>query len=529
MRVGRPVPGGFRGEVIGVTMRLHAELVLRLVAVPLAAVVAGCVSPSDPYHPSSGRLPMPPRMLTEGRAPNDRGQPLPRQPQPTGVVQTSASAPVSTAAPDVFDPGAAVQFAVQNNPMLAAFRQQRGFAQGAVVMARTYPYNPIAQLNFLGATGNDVTNPLVQAHKITLDVELFGQRRFRQKAAYAALTRTEWDIATQELLVAVAANRAHNAVLYRQRKLEVLEDTIKLNELTVEQVKKLVDLGRLRPADLVVARTELDAASAQLGQGKAALAVARADLRRQFGTLDDTFAVKGDLDIPVPTTDFELFAEASLEKRPDLQARKMAATEAQARLRLQEADRYGNPNFGPIYERNETQNNFYGLQIGGPIPVFNRKSGEILQAQATFARALAEVRQFEVQSAQDVQAALARLAAARKWADSYTAEVLPNLKKATQDMNKLLEQNDPGVDVIKVIGVQRNYLRAFDAYLDALFEVSQARADLAAAVGDPALALGLYAPCPKPGNPLPAPKPLGAGPAMMPAPKTAPAPVKDKP
>ena len=43
-----------------------------------------------------------------------------------------------------------------------------------------------------------------------------------------------------------------------------------------------------------------------------------------------------------------------------------------------------------------------------------------------------------------------------------------------------------------MIGVQRNFLRAFDAYLDALFEVSQARADLAVAVGDPALSLGLY-------------------------------------
>ncbi|HSQ55122.1 MAG TPA: TolC family protein [Gemmata sp.] len=437
--------------------------------------------------------------------------------------------------PDVLDPGAAVQFAIQNNPMLAAFRQQRGFAQGAVVMARTYPYNPIAQLNFLGATGNGVTNSFVQAHKITLDVELFGQRRFRQEAAYAALTRTEWDIATQELLVAVATNRAYNSVLYRERKLHVLEDTIKLNELMVEQVKKLVDLGRLRPADLVVSLTELDAASAQLGQGKAALAVARADLRRQFGTFDDTFAVKGDLDIPVSTTEFKLYAEAALEKRPDLQARKMAATEAQARLRLQEADRYGNPNFGPIYEINETRNNFYGLQIGGPLPAFNRKTGEIIQAQATLARALAEVKQFEIQSGQDVQAALARLAAARKWADSYTAEVLPNLKKATQDMTKLLEQNDPGVDVIKVIGVQRNYLRAFDAYLDALFEVSQARADLAAAVGDPAIALGLYAPREGPGDrlpspkPLPLPKPLGAGPAMMPPLKVTVAPLKDKP
>src|SRR5262249_17457784 len=146
---------------------------------------------------------------------------------------------------------------------------------------------------------------------------------------------------------------------------------------------------------------------------------------------------------------------------------------------------------------------FIGVSLSIPIPVLNSRQGEILQAQAAVARALAEVKQFEVQSDQDIQAALARLAEARKWVDSYKGVVLPNLLQAVKDMNLLLEQNDPSVDVLRVLSVQQNYLRALDAYLDALFELSQARVDLAAAVGDPCLALGLYLPVEKP-----APKPI---------------------
>ena len=56
------------------------------------------------------------------------------------------------------------------------------------------------------------------------------------------------------------------------------------------------------------------------------------------------------------------------------------------------------------------------------------------------------------------------------------------MRKARGDLDKLFAQNDPGVDVLRIIGVQRNYLRTLDAQLDAQFEVSQARADLAAAV-----------------------------------------------
>lgn len=517
-------------------MRSSLTVAVGIGVLGLSSALSGCASPNV-----ATRLPLPNSTALYAPAPVQAGRPKP-PPNGPGVVQawgTTAPSPPSSpsgkgapgAAPDsatpptaggprTFTPVDAVRFALENNPALHAIREQRGFAQGAVVMARTYQYNPISQLSFLGATGPGIENSLTQAHKVTLDIELFGQRSYRERAASALVTRTEWDIATQELLIAVAANRAYNTVLYRQRKLAVIEDTVRFNGLVVEQVKKLVDLGRLRPADLIVAQTELDAANAQLGQGRTAIAFARSDLRRQFGTLDDSFTVKGELDLPVPTTALEVLAGAALAKRPDLQSRRAMVAETQARLDLQIADRYGNPNVGPLYDTNESRNRFYGVQIGGPIPIFNQKSGEILQARATFAQAVATVRQFEIQSVQDVQAALARYVQARKWADNYAADVLPNLRKAVENMNTLLQQNEPGVDVLKVLGVQRNYLTSFSAYLDAVYEVSQARADLAAAVGDPALALGLFAPA-EPVPPVPAPKP--------PVPLPGPAPAKDKP
>jgi cobalt-zinc-cadmium efflux system outer membrane protein len=399
-----------------------------------------------------------------------------------------------------------VRFTLEHNPLLQAVREQRGFAQGSVVLARTYPYNPVLQTVISGVSGptaSDITNHVFNATIIRLDVEWRGQGTHRRAAAGALVTRTEWEIATQEVATTVAAVRAFNAAVYRRRKLDVLEDTVQYADDVVTQVKKLVELGRLRPTDLILARTELDAARAQLGQGRTALAVARADLRRQLGTLDDSFEVKGELDVPVPDLGAEAYTQAAQE-RPDLHARKAAVAEAQARYRLQVADRFGNPSVGPAYELNETNDSFMGVTLYVPLPLFNTRQGEILQAKAVLARALADARQIEVQSAQDVQAALARLAEARKWVDSYKTEVLPNLRRAVNDMIKLLEQNDPGADAVRVLSVQRNYLRAFDAYLDALFELSQARADLAAAVGDPTLALGHAPPGEKaPEKPVP--------------------------
>jgi cobalt-zinc-cadmium efflux system outer membrane protein len=411
---------------------------------------------------------------------------------------------------------AAVRFALVNNPQLAVARQQRGLAAAGVVLARVYPYNPTYNGVVLAARGEDVTNRVFNEHYVTLPIEIRGQWRARRSVAAAGVNRTEWEIAAQELSTAVAVVRAYNTVQYRQQKLDILDETVRLNELVVNQGRQLVEGGRLRPAEVIVARTELDAARGQRGQGRAALTVARSDLRRQLGTVDDSFAVTGDLDRPAPPADADELVACGRQLRPDLQARCAAVAEADARLRLQIADRFGNPTVGPRFEYNESRDTLVGVAVSAPIPVFNTRQGEIAQRRADAARARAELCQTEVRIAQDVQAALARFAEARKWADEYPTEVLPNLRRARQEMEQLFGQAEQGVDVLRVIGVQRNLLRAADAYLDARFEVSQAVADLAAAVGDVAVAVGGCLPATG-SAPVPAPPTI-----VMPAAKSSP-------
>jgi cobalt-zinc-cadmium efflux system outer membrane protein len=392
----------------------------------------------------------------------------------------------------VLSADAAVRIALEQNPALRVVRENRGLAAAGVVLARVYPFNPVASATVWGANGPaeaGVTNHVPNQATVLLDVEVRGQRRERRAAAAAAVTRTEWEIADQEVTTAVATIRAYATVLYRQQKLDILEETVRLDEQVLGAGEQLFKAGSIRSADLILARTELDAARALRGQGRAALTVARAELRRQLGTLDDTFAVAGDLDRPLPTAPADAVAQYAVQLRPDARARRAAVAEAEAKLRLQIKDRFGNPSIGPAYETNETLATFVGVAMSVPIPVFNTKQGEIATRRAELVKAQVDLQQTELRVAQDVQAALARFAAARRWADEYPTAVLPELRKAQQDMRKLFGAGEPGVDVLRVIGVQQNFLRAADAFLDAKFEVNQASADLAAAVGDPALAL----------------------------------------
>jgi NAD(P)-dependent dehydrogenase (short-subunit alcohol dehydrogenase family) len=144
-----------------------------------------------------------------------------------------------------------------------------------VVIAQTYPFNPLYEGKFRspnGPTAAGITNRFNSEHRVFVDVELRGQGRFRRDGAYAALSRTDWEIAFQELTFAIRIIRAFEGVVYRQEKLHLLEETVRLNQQSADRVAKLVQSGgKLRGADLILARTEVDDSRAQLGQGRAAL------------------------------------------------------------------------------------------------------------------------------------------------------------------------------------------------------------------------------------------------------------------
>jgi cobalt-zinc-cadmium efflux system outer membrane protein len=418
------------------------------------------------------------------------------------------SVPAAGQAPDVLPQpiakylarSEAVREALQNNPVLRTVRQQRGYAEAGVVMARTYPFNP----SFTSITAHNsgpesagITNRTFLEDYVTLEIELLHQGRYRRAAASAAANRIEWEILQQEMALAVAVIRAYNTALYRQKKLDVVDETIKLNREAYETVRRLTEIpGKLRAPDRLLALSALEDVRAQRGQAVTALAVARSDLRRLLGTLDDSFTLTGTLDVPLPTQDRNDLTQLALAKRPDLQAKFAAADEAEAALKLAQANRFGNPQIGPFFSFDPTEVASVGGRITMPLPVLNTKRGEILKARTDVAKVRSEAQELELRTTQEVQAALTRYAAAKSWADAYEREVVPNLRTTMQQMEKLFASNDPGADIMRVLSVQRAYLKATESLLDARFEVSAAEADLALAVAEPALALELASvPC----------------------------------
>ncbi len=413
-------------------------------------------------------------------------------------------------APPTLTEEAAIVWALERNPELAALRTQRGIAAGAVVIAETYPFNPIwegrVQANS-GPASAGITNLVANEHLLLLELELRGQGTYRREGAYAAQSRTDWEIAHQEILLSIRVIRAFEGVLYRQEKLDLLNQTIELDRQTLELVRKLVGQGRLHGPDEILARTELDDVRAQLGPAQANLVAARSELRRALGAVDEHFKLQGKLEAPLLTWPEAGLMPVALDRRADRRARQLATIEAEASLRLERANRFGNPTFGPAFTYDPTRVSEIGAQLNLPIPVLNTHRGQILQREAEVERAQLDLRQIEVSIRQDVQAALARLDRANASVYTYRNEILRRLEDSIKEIEKLLEAGDANVNVLHVVDIRRKQLKARDGYLDALWELRQARADLAAAIGDPALAVLSWtpeekkAPAPAPAKP----------------------------
>jgi outer membrane protein TolC len=386
----------------------------------------------------------------------------------------------------------ALNWGLQNNPEIIALRSHHGVAAAAVVIAQTYPFNPISENRIQVASGPEsagVTNNLPLEHLLVWEVEVRGQKNIRRSQAGAGLARTDWEIAYQEHLLAIRVIRAFRALLYQQEKYRLALEIVHLNEQLVERVQDLINAGKLRTADRIVAQTEVEDSRALLNEARTNLSAARSELRRALGVVAEAFLIEGTLATELPTWDGALLAQAGMSLRADRHAHEAAIAEANARLHLARVNRFGNPTIGSAFTYDNSRVAEAGAQINFPLPVLNTHRGEIQQAQAELTRANLDLRTTEVAIQQDIQAALLRLDAARQRVDTYRTRVLPILQESFETVLRQYLAGEPGVDMLRVFDIQRKLLRARAGYLDARFELSQAQADLAAAIGEPALAV----------------------------------------
>jgi len=417
---------------------------------------------------------------------------------PVSAAETAAGAPLTLA--DL------QQIARANSPVLRKAESDVRVSYGQVIQAGLHPNPTIGyeadqwqpgpgEKHNAGQQGGFVSQLIKFPGKLSLAQTVAG---FDYMNAHVAVRRAAVDVTA-----AVRSN--YFQVLLAQQGIEVDRALVALaDEVYQIQLRQLAagEAAGYEPLQLY----------AQAVQARNALAQFEASYRANWKQLA---AAIGQPDLPIaplagradarpPVIDPAAARVWITETHTDILSARNRILQAQVNLRLQQLNRAPDLSTNAVVQYdNAAKNPQFNLQLGVPIPVWDRNQGNIRAAQAQIASASAALGAAEYDLLSRLADALGRYEANRMAVENYQEKILPALSQAYRGLIRRYQQEPvdvPGgkVGFSDIVVAQQNLSQALQSYLTALAAQWQAVVDLASL-----LQLDELCPDPPPAQPGP--------------------------
>ena len=412
------------------------------------------------------------------------------------VVPATSAAALDTTS-DVLTPATAAEEALRTNPDLRAAYAVIEIARGRLVQAGLWP-NP--ELSLSGVDDFAFQNEGERGASVGL----------AQRFPIARRLARARDVARVDVALAVTEVRDFERALIGEVEGAVVS-LLALDRAIVEQSRVIAAAGTLAQASSERFRVA-EVSEADVNLLEIELARFRQDLRLlelerlteglRLNQLlnrppEPPVAVAGDLDAPLfsPSAPAQL-AEDAISRRPDLHRFRLEQDRAGAEVRLARAEAWEDwtLGFGWDFDRQVFENdpigvkrdNFLGLGLTVPLPVFNRNQGRITAAEAEGRRALAQASGRERLVEMEVGTEFRRVAALTRIAAEYRDRIVP---RATRNVRLLEKGYREGlVGVAALVQAEQQYAEAAIRYARTLGELRQAEVNLeTAAAASPLL------------------------------------------
>lgn len=395
-----------------------------------------------------------------------------------GVVAPNPAGAQQATQPQRLTLAQALDMAAKQNLDLIAARAQRAVAAAGVRAAGQRP-NPTGNVNVLRDDPHEGV-------WFDVPIEIGSKRKQRIELARQQGNLTEDDISALERLTRQNTRDAFFGLALARSTTQEKSDALKLAQRLQDIAQSRFDAGGV--PELEVEQAKLDVAQAQ-----ADFQVAQQEEKVALSALDAL------LDEP-PGTDWELVtpletmpAEAPLNdlltraaaSNPDLERIAQQEKIEQSQRTLLRASRIPNLTLSAGVDYNAPHNFRYGprSQASMEIPIFSRNQGEIAESSAALIaledQALATRRAVDGR----VEQAYYELDAREAQSKLYNESLVP----AAARLESMAEESYQAgkANILAVLDAQRNVQQVKQAYLQSLFAVQQAFAQLEETVGAP--------------------------------------------
>jgi cobalt-zinc-cadmium efflux system outer membrane protein len=381
-------------------------------------------------------------------------------------------------------PESAVVVALENNRDLAAGRLAIRQAEGRLKQAGLWS-NPEWETGYAPDTAfaNDGEYNLSTGFKQRFPIT--GRLTKAKAVARVDVALALAEVRNQERLLA-------GEVLGRSRELLVAQEKLKANEEIQGVIQKVIEVSEKRlkvaevsAADVNVAKLEFQrvtlAQAALLNQQE----IASTALNRLLGREPKTpLQVSGVVNEEFDTNAVAEISQQAQARRPDRQLAALGIDRAGAEIKLARAEKWEDWTVGFDYSRGVSRfdapigtktDNFLGVGVSIPLPLWNHNQGRISEVQATQERAQAELAALDL-----------RINAETQTAENQMRRLLAILHQYRDESIKLAEENitllqrgygDGLVTITAVIQAQQQLTDLRQSYLEALGGFEQALTD----------------------------------------------------
>jgi len=276
--------------------------------------------------------------------------------------------------------------------------------------------------------------------------------------------------------------KTYGELLVSQERLGLAREILSVTQQVWDAAQKLFDADAVPQLDVLRADVEIRKAENRAVIEERGLATARRELALLIGrpVVEPLRAVAPSPALPRPPGDLETLRDQALLARPDLRAALAGVDAARAEVDLVRAERFlPELKVGVKYETGREFDSIGQrglLTLSVPLPLWNRREGDLERARAEVAKQQAQVELARRRIEKEISVARQQVDASSLIVDRYEQSILPQ-----QERNFGLLREAYAIGEIRITDVfvgQREFIESREAYLEAVSAFNAATADL---------------------------------------------------
>ncbi len=351
------------------------------------------------------------------------------------------------------------QFALANNPSLSSAEATSSKAAGLLNQVGIRA-NPAA-----GYFGSQIADAGTDQHGLFIEQEFVRGKKLQlnREVLRHTVNAQRWETEVQRNRVLTDLRIRFYEAAAAQLQLDAINEFSQVASRGVEVAAARLQAQEASKVELLQAKIMYNTVQLTQQQTAAAYRGAWKDLAAVAGLpATEPLRLAAVLATPPAVRDWEQTLADLLTQSPELSVANELVCEKRANLKRQKAQPTANvmTQFGAGYDR-ATGVGLINLQIGAPLPLSNRNTGNISAAYADYVRAVENVDRIKLA----IRSRLSRVAQAYESSfvavQKYEQEILPQAKESLDLSQEAYEAGE--LDFLQVLVVRRRY---FDSNLD---------------------------------------------------------------